>query len=238
MRVVAIIQARMGSTRLPGKVLRPLAGAPMVQRVVERARRAPGIAEVVVATSTLAEEEPLVAALAPLGVQVVRGSPDDVLARYACAAEATRAEVIVRITSDCPLLAPEVTGRVVAAFLAGGCDYASNCHRRTFPRGLDTEVFTRAALDAAYREAAEQPEREHVTPFIWRRPGRFRLRDVTDPVDRSHLRWTVDTPDDLALAEAFYRELGPDFTYAEALAAIDRHPDWATRNTHIAQKPV
>jgi spore coat polysaccharide biosynthesis protein SpsF len=238
MRVVAIIQARMGSTRLPGKVLRPLAGRPMVQHVIDRARRAPGIAEVVIATSTLPEEEPLVAALAPLGVQVVRGSPDDVLARYAAAAEASRAEVIVRITSDCPLLSPEVTGRVVTAFQAGGCDYASNCQRRTFPRGLDTEAFSRAALDAAFAEATAQPEREHVTPFIWRRPERFRLRDVTDPVDRSHLRWTVDTPDDLTLAEAFYGELAVDFEYSDALAAIARHPDWATRNTHIAQKPV
>ncbi|GDY12606.1 spore coat protein [Planctomycetota bacterium] len=238
-RVVAIIQARMGSTRLPGKVLKPLAGAPMLHRVVERALRIPAVNEVVVATSVLPEESPIVAWCAGHGVRCVRGSADDVLSRYHLAAAESQADWVIRITSDCPLLSPAVSAFVLGAALAGGCDYASNCHRRTFPRGLDTEVFTRAALDQAAAEAVEPSEREHVTPFIWRRPDRYRLRDVWQPDDRSHLRWTVDTPSDFDLADRFYLELGGGgWEYADALQVLARHPDWADLNRDIVQKPV
>ena len=227
----------MGSTRLPGKVLKPLAGAPMIARVVERTRRVTCIDEVVVATSVLPEEEPLVAACAALDVRIVRGSPSDVLSRYALAASESRADVVVRITSDCPLISPMVTARVVEAYRAGGCDYASNCHRRTFPRGLDTEVFSRAHLDLAHAEATDPSEREHVTPFIWRRPERFPIRHVVDPIDRSGLRWTVDTPEDLELAQRLYAVLGAGgHDYADALAVLAQHPEWTQLNSHIEQK--
>jgi spore coat polysaccharide biosynthesis protein SpsF len=229
----------MGSTRLPGKVLELLAGAPMIQRVVERVRRVTCIDEVVVATTVLEEERPLVDVCRSLGVHVVRGSPDDVLSRYVLAATEASADVVVRITSDCPLISPMVTARVVEAFRAGGCDYASNCHRRTFPRGLDVEVFSRTALDSSHAAATAAAEREHVTPFIYRHPERFVLRDVTDPVDRSHLRWTVDTVDDLALIQRMYSELGPDgHDYADALQVQAQHPEWSELNRHVEQKKV
>jgi len=240
-RTVAIIQARMGSTRLPGKVLMPLAGRPMLAHVVERMRRTDGLDEVVVATSLLPEEEPLVELCRSLAVRCVRGSPLDVLDRYRQAAAEADAGTVIRITSDCPLISPRVTRAVLDAYLTGGCDYCSNCHQRTYPRGLDTEVFSRAALDAAAGEAREPGEREHVTPFIWRRPQRFRLREVTDPVDRSNLRWTVDTPEDYALAGRIYAAMLPDrpaFDYAEVLELLRQNPEWSALNAHVEQKKV
>lgn len=240
-RTVVIIQARMGSTRLPGKVLMPLAGRPMLAHVVERMRRTAGVDEVVVATSVLPAEEPLVALCRELGTRCVRGSALDVLDRYRQAAAESDAGTIIRITSDCPLISPAVTGRVLAAFFAGDCDYCSNCNRRTYPRGLDTEVFSRSALDTAAIEACEQPEREHVTPFIRYRPDRFRLRDVVDEGDHSNLRWTVDAPEDYELAQRIFSALLPDqpvFDYPEILALLDRHPDWSALNAHVEQKKV
>jgi spore coat polysaccharide biosynthesis protein SpsF len=239
-RTVAIIQARMGSTRLPGKVLKPLAGKPMLERVVERMRRAPGVDEVVVATSDLAEEEPILALCRSNGTPVTRGSANDVLSRYALAAREHRADIVVRITSDCPLISPQVVGRVLEAFRAGACEYASNCHRRTFPRGLDTEIFPATALAATDSEAVDPAEREHVTPFIWRRPERFRLRDVVDAVDRSALRWTVDTPDDFVLVERLYSALAaqPAFDYDDILGVLARHPEWSEINRHVEQKKL
>jgi spore coat polysaccharide biosynthesis protein SpsF len=238
-RIVAIIQARMGSTRLPGKVLRSLAGRPMLQRVAERVQRATNIAEVVVATSDLAEDDALVAACGPLGLRVVRGSATDVLARFHKAVEESRPDVVVRITADCPLISPMVTARVVESFLAGGCDYASNCFPRTFPRGLDTEVLAAETIRLCHREAKDLPEREHVTPFVYRHPERFTLRNVADPKDRSAWRWTVDTPEDFALLERMYEHLGGEsHDYADAIQLIEAHPEWADLNRHIEQKKL
>lgn len=241
MRTVAIVQARMGSTRLPGKVLRPLAGRPMVERVLERARRIAGVAEVVLATTVLAEDDPLAAYVGrALGANVVRGPVDDVLARYVGAAASARAEAIVRITADCPLLSPVVSGHVVARFLdaAGALDYVSNVVRRTYPRGLDTEILSREALERAHREAVEPADREHVTRYVYRHPERFRIGSVEAERDLSAYRWTVDTPEDLALAERLYDELGPraDFEVDDVLAALARHPEWAELNRGLAQK--
>jgi len=239
MNLSAIIQARAGSTRLPRKVLMDLAGKPMLTRVIERARRVPGVAEVVVATTTLPGDDVVAACAHDSGARVVRGPSDDVLARYHLAIQDSACDAVLRITADCPLLDPVVTGRVVAAFTAGGCDYASNTLERTFPRGLDSEVLSRAALDTAHREATEAPDREHVTCFVWRQPTRFRLRSVADPVDRSGLRWTVDTPEDFALVDRIYAALQPatpDFAYADVLALLDRHADWSALNAHVEQK--
>ncbi|MFM2090262.1 MAG: hypothetical protein RLZZ127_751 [Planctomycetota bacterium] len=237
MTTAVIIQARMGSTRLPGKVLKPLAGKPMLAHVIARARRIPGAGMVAVATSDLAEDAVIADLCRDLGIPCIRGPALDVLARFQRAAQVLEAATVVRITSDCPLLAPEVSGRVLAA--AGPDDqYTSNCRRRTFPRGLDTEVVPRTALELAHREAVAPSDREHVMPFLWRQPERFRLRDVVDSGDRSALRWTVDTPEDYELARRFYDLLGEDFSYAEALAAWDAHPEWATLNAHIEQKKV
>jgi spore coat polysaccharide biosynthesis protein SpsF len=240
MRTVAIIQARMGSTRLPGKVMLPLAGRPMLDQVIERVRLSVNIDDVVVATSVRSEDEAIVACCRDSRTEVFRGSVEDVLSRYHRAAIEAKADVVVRITSDCPLISPRVIDRVISAYADGGCDYASNCHQRTFPRGLDVEVLSFAALDAAQREAEEQAEREHVTPFIWRRPQRFRLRDVVDPIDRHQLRWTVDTPEDFELVKRIYSELSGHgaFDYSDVLELLERHPEWSSLNSHVEQKKL
>lgn len=236
MKTVAIVQARMGSTRLPGKVLLDLAGEPMLARVVSRLRRARRVDAIVVATSTLASDAPIVELCAARGWACFRGSEDDVLDRYAGAARSSAADIIVRITSDCPLIDPGVVDEVCAAF-AG--DYACNFHpRRTFPRGLDTEVFSRAALERCHREATAPGEREHVTAYIYRHPEFFDLRGVTaEGGDWSGVRWTVDTPADWAAVQAVYRHFGHDaFTWHEALEAWEAHPAWHELNRHVEQK--
>jgi spore coat polysaccharide biosynthesis protein SpsF len=173
---------------------------------------------------------------------VHRGPADDVLERYRLAAEAERADVVVRVTSDCPLLSPRVAGEVLARLLDGPdrVDYASNTRRRTYPRGLDTEAFTADALHAAASEARADDEREHVTPFIWRRGERFRLADVIDASDRSDLRWTVDTDADYELIRRIFEACRPriDFEYEDVLAVLERHPDWSALNRHVEQKIV
>lgn len=243
MRVVAIIQARMGSTRLPGKVLAPLQGEPMIRRVVQRARRIPRVDRVLVATSDHPRDDVLAELLSESSIEFYRGSEEDVLARYHGAATAAGAEVVVRITGDCPLICPSVSGAVVQDFLehSESCDYASNTRVRSFPRGLDTEVMSAGALARAHREAISPSDREHVTPFIWRNPERFALRDWLDPADRSHLRLTVDTPEDLILAERLYNALHPGdpfFDYGAILTCVAQHPEWVAINQGVQQKPV
>jgi spore coat polysaccharide biosynthesis protein SpsF len=242
-RVVVVIQARMGSTRLPGKVLLPLAGTPLVWHVVDRARRIARVDHVLVATPTGAEDDPLVSYLEDAAIAVFRGSEADVLDRYLRAAEDAGAEVIIRITADCPLISPMVASTVVARFLDASppVDYASNSHPLTYPRGLDTEVFSVDALRRAATEADSEPEREHVTLHLYRHPERFRLLSVTDEVDRSDLRWTVDTPEDYALVSRIFDALyptNPRFDLPDVLEVLEAHPDWAALNRDVAQKEV
>lgn len=241
-RVVAIVQARMGSTRLPGKVMLPLAGKPMIHHVVERVRWVPELDEVVVATSTLEQEQPLVEYLQAMGVPVFRGSEHDVLERYYLAAQAYDADVIIRITADCPLISSRVTSGVVRAFLAcNDCDYVSNTLERTFPRGLDTEVVRFSALERAHWEATTPSEREHVTPYIWKQPERFRIQQYRGEVDLSTLRWTVDTPEDFEFARRVFGALYPkhlNFDVEKVLSLLKRHPKWAEINAGVRQKGV
>jgi spore coat polysaccharide biosynthesis protein SpsF len=228
----------MGSTRLPGKVMRDVAGRPMIDRVVERARRIPGVDDTVVATSTRDTEAPLVEHLNERGVPVVRGPEQDVLARYLQAIEAYGATDVVRVTADCPLLMPSVSGRVVTTYADTECDYASNTIERTYPRGLDTEVLSADVLRRADQEATAPADREHVTRYVRQRPDRFVLQPVTGDADHSDLRWTVDEEDDLKLVRRIYEALGPasDFGYADVLTLFDEHPEWATLNRHVEQK--
>ena len=244
---VAVVQARMSSTRLPGKVLRDVAGEPMLARVLGRLGAARRIDRVVVATSTDPSDDELAAWCDARGVTCRRGSLHDVLDRYRSAAEAEGADVVVRVTSDCPLLDGGVTDAVIAALRASGADYASNTlSPRSFPRGLDVEAFTAAALDAAWREDDDaRGWREHVTPFLYNNPGRFRLERVTDGEDRSAHRWTVDTPEDLELArrvwshfEADPNTAGGRFTWRDVLAVVEARPEWAALNRHVEQKKV
>lgn len=234
--VAAIVQARMGSTRLPGKVLMELAGRPLLWHVLERARRVPGIDRLIVATTRQPADDAIEAFCRAEGCACHRGSEDDVLDRYHGAAQEAGATVVVRITADCPLLDPEVSGRVVEALDRNGCDYASNTLEQTFPDGLDTEAFTAAALDKAWREARLASQREHVTPYLWQNGGLFTLCAVKQARDLSALRWTVDRPEDLAFVRAIYGHLhrpGSVFHMDAILALLERHPELERINQGI-----
>ncbi len=231
-RIVGIVQARLGSRRLPGKSLLDLAGKPLLQQVVERMRACRGIEDIVLATTGEPEDRPLLDLALALGADAYAGSVDDVLDRMYHAASLARAEVIVRITGDDPLKDPGVTDMIIDRLLHGGWDYASNTIVPTFPEGVDIEVFTCEALGRAWREARLPSEREHVTPFIWKHPDRFRTLNVTHTVDLSGLRWTVDYPEDLAFVRAVYGELyrGSVFGMDAVLALLERRPELARLN--------
>lgn len=239
MKTGIITQARMTSTRLPGKVLKTVLGKPLLQHQLERLRRA-SADEVVVATTTNVDDEPVVALCRKLSVPFFRGSEGDVLSRYDGAAKAFGLELVVRVTSDCPLIDPSVIDQVIA-FRSDKYDYASNTLTRSYPRGMDTEVFSTEMLSLAAAEATAPYEREHVTPFFYKRPERFRLGQVVYSSDESAHRWTVDTPEDFALIEKLLTGLvpsKPDYTLEDALALIARHPEWSALNAHIVQKKL
>jgi spore coat polysaccharide biosynthesis protein SpsF len=239
-RTVAIVQARLGSTRLPGKVLLPLLGEPILTRVMRRAGRARTLDGVVVATTTLPEDDAIVALADAQGWPVVRGSETDLLARYLLAAATHDAEVVVRITSDCPLIDPEVIDATVAAFRGSDVDYASNTlPPATYPRGLDVEVIARSALERAGREDRDPAWREHTTPYIYRHPELFRLMRVPAEDDHADQRWSVDTAEDYELVGRVYDALGGDaFSWRAALAVVEANPGWGSINRHIVQKVV
>ena len=238
MRVVAIVQARMGSSRLPGKVLVDLAGASMLARVVARLRLAVAIDDIVIATSTARGDDAIAREAERLHVGVHRGSEHDVLARYLGAARAERADAIVRVTADCPLLDPAVVDRVVAA-LGKDVDYASNTHVRTYPRGLDAEALHRDTLERIARMGTSPAAREHVTAFVMEAPQLFKLRHVAATQDDSDLRWTVDTGDDLAMVRGLYARLHLDreiVPYEKVVSVVRHHPELAQVNAHVVQK--
>ncbi len=239
-RTVAIIQARVGSSRLPGKVLLPILGRPMLSRVVERTARASSVDEVVVATTERPEDDAIAELASSEGWSLSRGSESDLLDRYIVAARAHEASVIVRITSDCPLIDPSLVDEAVAARVAADADYASNAlEPRTYPRGLDVEVMTRAALETAWREDTDPARREHATPYLYRHPERFSLIRVPSDLDRSDDRWCVDTAEDFQLVSKLYEALGrDDFGWRDALAVVDAHPGWSDLNRHVVQKAV
>lgn len=234
----------MGSTRLPGKVLKDLEGATMLARVVQRLSRSRLINEVLIATTDRAADDAIVEECRRCSVQVFRGDEEDVLDRYFRAAQLTKADVVVRITSDCPLIDPGVTDKTIASFLnpegQAMPDYASNVVVRTYPRGLDTEVMTAQALDRCWRAANEPYERTHVTPYIYEHPGEFRILSVTGEKDFSRHRWTVDTPEDLEFVRAIYARFKglDDFREADILALLEHEPELMELNRSIMQKAL
>lgn len=208
--ILAILQARMSSSRLPGKVLMPLAGAPMLVRQIERLSRSRRIDRIVVATSANPGDDVIEKCARREGIDCHRGPLDDVLARFLGALAAYPAETVVRLTADCPFADPDVIDETIAVFQESGADYASNTPpHRTFPKGLDVEVMTAAALRRAGELAAAPEEREHVTWGIYNRPEAFRIAYHSQPVDEGEVRWTVDRPDDYAFTAAVYDALYP-----------------------------
>jgi spore coat polysaccharide biosynthesis protein SpsF len=211
----------------------------MIDWVVGRADRISEVDETVVATSILEREKPLVKHLEAKDVPVVRGPEEDVLARFVQAVEAEDADAVVRLTADCPLLMPEVSGKVVRAFKRRECDYASNTIERTYPRGLDTEVLSAQTLQETAREATTSADREHVTRYVRKRPERFRLCSVTNDTDRSDLRWTVDEDADLKFVRRVYEALGAqaiDASYEDVLTVLKEQPEWTDINRQVEQK--
>ncbi|HEY9233588.1 MULTISPECIES: glycosyltransferase family protein [Phenylobacterium] len=207
---VAILQARMSSSRLPGKVMKSLLGRPMIARQLERLSRCASLDRLIVATSEDASDDELASFLEQSGAPVFRGPLADVLGRYVGAIEAFGVTgQVVRLTADCPLADPEVIDAAVRLQAQSGADYVSNSVRRTYPRGLDVEVFTAEGLLTAGREASDPYEREHVTPFLYRNPDRFSRGELVQDRDDSSLRWTVDTPEDFAFVERVYEVLYP-----------------------------
>lgn len=234
MTVLAILQARVSSTRLPNKVLAPLLGKPMLARQIERLCRAKMLDKLVVATSDGVSDTPLAEMCAEVGVPCHRGSLDDVLARFHSAYVAHGpADHIVRLTGDCPLADPAIIDQVVRHHLGGGADYTTNAIQPTWPDGLDIEVMRVSALQRAFEEARLPSEREHVTPYIYNHPEWFCVEHVKGPQDLSSLRWTVDEPADLAFVTEVYADLypkNPAFDTAAVLGLLERRPELAALN--------
>ncbi|HEV2358014.1 MAG TPA: aminotransferase class III-fold pyridoxal phosphate-dependent enzyme [bacterium] len=238
-RVIAIVQARLGATRLPGKVLAEIAGRPMLWHVVGRVRMAPSIHEVIVATSTSPADDAIAEYCRRNGIPCERGSEEDVLDRFYQVARRHAAAAVVRVTADCPLIDPGVIERVVQTYLRGGYDYVTNTLRYTYPDGQDTEVFSAAALEAAWREASSPADREHVTAYL-RTSGGFRLKNVEHDVDLSdrNVRLTVDEPADLEFVRAVYARLSSapaPITLADVLALLEREASLMELNQRIVR---
>jgi spore coat polysaccharide biosynthesis protein SpsF len=240
MKIVAIIQARMGSTRLPGKVLMDLGRETVLARVLGRLRRAIMIDEIVVATTDSAADDAIIRECQRLEVSCFRGSEHDVLDRYYQAARMFAAEIVVRITSDCPVIDPDLVDETVRAFQLRCGDYCSNSFPRTYPRGLDTEVFTMNALERAWCHAYAPYEREHVTPYLYQHPELFRVVSHHGQTEYSKYRWTLDTEEDLELLRAIYARFGDkdDFSWREVIQLMEREPELAELNSHVIQKTL
>ena len=243
MKTVVIAQARMTSTRLPGKVLKEVLGKPLLAYFIERLQRVSLADQIVIATTINATDEPIVDLCRKLSVAFTRGSEEDVLSRYYDAAVVTRADAIVRVTSDCPLIDPAVIDETIATFLHSvpRLDYASNSIENTYPLGMGVEIFSRQALREAHSESTKAPEREHVTPFLYTHPERYRLGGIRHTKDLSVHRWTVDTPEDFELVtriiEGLY-PIKPDFNLADILELVTEHPTWSLINANIRQKKL
>lgn len=243
-KVVAIIQARMSSTRLPGKVLLDLGGRTVLERMVERVKRAKTVSETVIATTTDSSDDPIIDLCRTIGTPVFRGSLPDVLDRYYQCALGQHADIIVRLTGDCPLIDPDLIDAVVRALQDQHADFA--CNRlpppfsRSYPIGLDVEACTFAALEKAWQNATEKHDREHVLPYLYEIPGRFKVIQLQHDVDHGQLRWTLDTSEDLALLREVIKRLNGrnDFTWLEVLELFDKDPQLAAINSAVKHKSM
>lgn len=236
MTMLAILQARVSSTRLPGKVLKPLLGEPMLIRQIERIKRSSLIEKLVVATSIDISDDVLADVLSQAGVACFRGSLDDVLERVYQAAKLYGSEHVVRLTGDCPLADPMLIDEAINAHLVSGADYTSTALNPTYPDGLDVEVVRFATLERAWRESALSSEREHVTSYIYNHRELFRLKSVEQTDNLSALRWTVDELADFVFVERVYGELysiNSAFTMSDVLTLLERRPELLGINARI-----
>lgn len=228
MRTLAILQARVSSTRFPGKVLADLEGKPMIIQQFKRISRAENLDRIVVATSMDSTDDLLTEILESNGVDVVRGDLENVLARFIKVIDIYEPEIVVRLTGDCPLTSPSVIDTVVSRFHESGADYVSNTLTPTYPDGLDVEVVRAEVLRQVAASTQDPSETEHVTLGVYRKPDLYRVMNVSGEHDLSSLRWTVDSPEDFAFVRGVYRDLypeNPDFDVAEILEYLERHPE-------------
>lgn len=242
MTVAALIQARTTSLRLPGKVLLPAAGREMLAHQIVRVRRARLVDRICVTTTVNTTDDPIVALALREGVDVFRGSEDDVLDRFVGAADTFGATLVVRLTGDCPLIDPALIDDAIATFRSAtaSLDYLSNGLEPTWPAGLDVEVMTIAALRVAAKEAEDRFDREHVTPFLYRHPDRFRVQNIRCPEALPTHRWTLDEPADYELIRRILEALipaNPGFGWRDVLALLAAHPDWGAINRDVRQTP-
>lgn len=242
-KIVAIVQARMGSTRLPGKVMKKILGKEVILHDIERLKQIKNLDEIVIATTTKNTDSIIVETVKNYdsNIGIFRGSEEDVLDRYYKAAKKFNADVIVRITSDCPLIDPLVSDKVIDAFIDNNCDYCSNTLKRTFPQGLDTEVFSFEALEKAWNEAKEDYQREHVTPYLYEHPEKFKLLNISNDKDLSHLRWTLDTIEDFNFINEIYKRLYSEkniFDMNDILNVLEKEPYLIDINKNIKQKSI
>lgn len=238
-----IVQARMSSTRLPGKVLLEVNGKPLLEYQIERLKRCREADRVIIATTVNPSDSPIVDLCERMECDYIRGPEDDVLSRYRMAADKFGAGIVVRVTSDCPLIDPVIIDKVISFYKnkRDAFDYVSNSIKRTYPRGMDCEVFSTKCLEQIDSEAASPHEREHVTPAIYNNPGRFKLGSVVNEMDLSNHRWTVDTKEDFELIRRILSTLyldKPEFTMADCVGLIAEHPDWMAINSSVEQKGV
>lgn len=238
MHVSAFIQARMGSTRLPGKVLKPVLDHPLLYYVIERLKLSNEVDNIIVVTTTQTADDAIASFCQSSHIACFRGAEEDVLSRFYHAAVDYPTDLIVRITADCPLIDPKIIDQMLREY--SQCDYCSNTIHRTFPRGFDVEIFSFNALQQAFQHAASASEREHVTPYIYTHPDMFRVKNFSnvDGKDLSHYRLTVDTPEDFALIQLIL-ECFPnnvDFSLQDVIKLLKKHPEWVKLNAHIEQK--
>jgi spore coat polysaccharide biosynthesis protein SpsF len=241
-KICATIEARMTSTRLPGKVLLPVVGRPLLELMIERLQRVPSLDGVVVATTVNSTDDPIVQAAERMGVGCHRGSEFDVLGRVLGAAQSHAVDIIVETTGDCPLIDPQTIERVIQAYNEGGADYVTNTMERSYPRGMDVEVFATSLLADAAARYSDLKNREHVSLSFYTNPDRYRCRNLPAPPElTADYRLTVDEPADYELIRAIFEALYPhkrDFSLADIIALLKARPDLAALNTHVQQKVV
>lgn len=243
MKMIATIEARMASSRLPGKILKEAVGKPLLELMVERVRRSKLINEVVVATTVESPDDVTEKACSEMGVKCYRGSNDDVLERVLKAAQAHKADLIVELTGDCPLIDPVEMDKVIQYYLDNSFDYVSNFRDRLFPRGTETQVFSVKVLEDVARRTQDPADHEHVSLFIYEHPELYKLGGVSaEPFyNRPDLRLTVDTPQDYELVKTVFEKLypgNPQFTLKDIIQLLDSEPALKALNQQIQQKPV